>query len=342
MTKCTKILMSAVMGISLTSAAWAQSSSGSGSTGGSTGTGSVGGSSGAGSTGAGSTGAGSSAGSSSTGGATGASGSSSSTGGASGADTSTSTGSSSTDAMGSQSSSQSRDMQRGAMGSDADQKMSAQLDKIASMPDKAADALFVLDAAKGNLFEVEFARLAGQKAQDPQVKELAQMIQKDHQQANEQLKPIAQKMQLELPTSLPSDKQKMLSVYQAMSVQDFETCFILENKAAHAKQITSFADHQKSVKDEGLRGYVSATLPKLQQHGQHVQQVAASKGFTGEMALNGTSGGAASGSMQSGTSRTLTPGSTPGAGGTGDVKPGGSGAPSDPTDPANNQNPSNR
>jgi putative membrane protein len=233
-------------------------------------------------------------------------------------------GRSDTDGMGNTANTQNRDMQRGQMGgADADRAMMAQLDKIASMPDKAPDALFALGAAAGNLWEVEFSRLAQSKAQDQKVKDLARKIEQDHGQANQRLQPIAQKMGLELPRSLPTDKQKKLSIYQAMSPQDFETCYLLENKAGHAKSITSYTDHQKSVKDEELRRYVTESLPKLQQHGMHIQEVAAAKGF-GSPILGGNMGGAS------------------GTHGHGSDVPGVTNQSPDPRNPVNQQNPSDR
>jgi putative membrane protein len=289
MKTCTKILMSAVMSVSIGAAAFAQSSTG-GAAAGSSASGNqnqTGGSAPA----AGGTGlttpSDSSTGSAGTG--TSSSGASSAGASSAGASSSGAAGATGTDALGSQSSDTSHTMQGGAMGA-ADAQISAQLDKIASMPDKAGDALFVMDVAKDNMFEVAFAQLAQQKSQDDKIKDLAKMIEKDHTEANDQLKPIAQKMGLELPSSLPSDKQKMLSVFQSMSAQDFDTCYLLDNKASHAKDITSFTDHQKSVKDEDLRKYVTTVLPKLQQHGMHVSMLASEKGYPSPMGMGGRGG----------------------------------------------------
>lgn len=290
--KCNRMLLAAVMGMSLSAGAFAQSNS-SGGAAGSSGTGNqnqTGGSAPA----AGGTGL------------TTPSDADRATAGASGSSSSSATGSATSgDTAGNLATSTERSVQRGAIGGDADAQLSAQMDKLASMPDKAADGLFVLDNAKGNLFEIEFARLAQSKSQDEQIKQLAQMIEKDHTQANDQLKTIAQKMGLELPTSLPTDKQKMLQVLSAMNPQDFDTCYLLDNKMAHAKDITSFADHAKSVKDEDLRKYITAVLPRLQQHGQHVQQLASAKGYpTPIVASRGSSD--AVGNVDNSTGRSLT------------------------------------
>ena len=59
-----------------------------------------------------------------------------------------------------------------------------------SISSKASD--FIKDASLGNQSEITMAQLAQQKAQNSEVKDLAQMIQQDHQQAQAKLQNIAQ------------------------------------------------------------------------------------------------------------------------------------------------------
>lgn len=172
---------------------------------------------------------------------------------------------------------------------DADQKADAILDQIRQSSDKAVEKLFVLEAAMGNQWEIELSRLAQQKSQDPQVKELAQMVMNDHQQAQQKLLSIAQQWDLDLPTSLPPGKQKKLDVVGSLPADKFESCYILMLKADHAKDITSFSDQQVAIEDPTLKAYIGEVLPKLKEHGQHVVQVAQAKNIgSGDIALGGS------------------------------------------------------
>jgi len=168
--------------------------------------------------------------------------------------------------------------------SQADQQILQALHTIAQQPDQASDKLFVLMAACGNQWETEFARVVEQRAQDQQVKQLAQHIVQDHQQAQQQLQQIAQSMQMQLPSSLPSEKQAKLAVFQQMPADQLEKCFIIDNKADHAKDVTSYADHQQTVQNAELKQYTTQTLPKLQQHTQMVLQCASAKGVSTQLA----------------------------------------------------------
>src|SRR5687768_5814025 len=81
-----------------------------------------------------------------------------------------------------------------AAGKQVDQQIEQQLQKIQQQKDNlAGDRLFVLNAAVGNQFEMALAQMAQQKAQDQAVKQLAQRIMQDHQQAAQQLQQVAQK-----------------------------------------------------------------------------------------------------------------------------------------------------
>lgn len=160
----------------------------------------------------------------------------------------------------------------------ADMKAKQVFATIAETPAEAPDKLFVAEAAMGNLWESKFSELVASKAQNPQVKEQAMMIKKDHAAANEKLIPIAQKMGLDLPTELTSQKQAKLDVFAAMQPEQLEKAFLMEMKAGHMKDVTSYADHEKAVKDADLRGYISSTLPKLREHTQHVVALATEMG----------------------------------------------------------------
>lgn len=190
----------------------------------------------------------------------------------------------STGMLGNRDDSQTKSMTKG----DADQKVDAILDKIKQSPDKASDQLFVLEAAMGNQWEIELSRLAQQKAQDPQVKELARMMVEEHTQAQQRLMTVARQFDMDLPTSLPPGKQKKLDVLSSLPADKFDSCYVLMLKADHAKDITSYADHQVAVQDASLKSYIGEVLPKLKQHGQHVVQVAQAKDFGADtIALGG-------------------------------------------------------
>ena len=65
------------------------------------------------------------------------------------------------------------------------------------------DKLFLVCAAIDNQCEMQLAQLAQTKAQDQKVKDLAQKMLQDHQQADRQLQEAAQQTGVTLPRGLP-------------------------------------------------------------------------------------------------------------------------------------------
>lgn len=156
-----------------------------------------------------------------------------------------------------------------------------QIRQFASEPDKAGDRLFALGAGMGNQWEAEFSKLVEEKAQDQQVKDLARMIRQDHEQANQRLQQSAQALNVQFSPRLSEEKQAKLEVLRAMPADKLEKYYLSCLKAGHAKDIVEYQIAQNDIQNQQLKQYVSETLPKLQQHGQHVQQVAQAKGIQG-------------------------------------------------------------
>ncbi len=59
---------------------------------------------------------------------------------------------------------------------------------------------FMMEAARGGMAEVELSKLATTKAQNPEVKKFAQQMIQDHTNANTELKQLAGKKNVTLPT----------------------------------------------------------------------------------------------------------------------------------------------
>ncbi len=179
------------------------------------------------------------------------------------------------------------DRATGAMNAD---DPSRQIQSFAQNPETAGERLFVLGNGEGNLWEIEFSKLVQQRSQDADVKALARQIEQDHTQANQKLQSVAQKLDVELPTTLSPMKQAKLQVFRSFPPEKLDKCYLGMAKADHARDIVAFSIPQNEVRNPELRQYISEVLPKLKQHGDHVQQVASAKGVGGTdiSALAGT------------------------------------------------------
>ena len=183
------------------------------------------------------------------------------------------------------------DMMDMKAGMQADMQMKDALMKIkAADPEKAGDMMFVLENAGGNMFEAAFSKLVASKTQDPKIKELTMMVEKDHMMANDKLKGIAEKMGLMLPTSLPSEKMQKLDTLSALPPADLDKTYLMMQRAIHAHDVTMFEDHATMVKDPELKAYIAEVTPKLQEHAMHINMCAKDKGAAADMTPADTAG----------------------------------------------------
>jgi len=109
---------------------------------------------------------------------------------------------------------------------------------------KMSDKEFVQEAMKGNQAEVALAEVAAQKAQNAELKEFAQHLQKDHTQANEQLRPIAESLGVQTSQSLDEKHQKKLTRFQEMQGAEFDKEFAIYALKDHKKDIAKYEKHR--------------------------------------------------------------------------------------------------
>ncbi|MBC5782004.1 DUF4142 domain-containing protein [Ramlibacter sp. USB13] len=143
------------------------------------------------------------------------------------------------------------------------------------------DKEFFDKAAAGGMFEVEVGKLAESKAQNADVKAFGSMLVKDHGAANDELKALAQKKNVALPTTLPKAQQKELD--KLSKAKDFDKDFIKHvGLDDHKKDISLFEKTSKNSKDADVKAFASKTLPTLQQHHQKAEEL--SKAMKGKKA----------------------------------------------------------
>jgi putative membrane protein len=128
----------------------------------------------------------------------------------------------------------------------------------------AADKSFLKDAAEAGAFEVEVARLAADHASDSAVKSYAAMLVDQRSATNDKLRQLAATSGIELPSGVPSDKQKLIDKLSKASGADFDKQFVQtvgvkENRDA----IDLFERASKTAKSPEVREFASATLPTL-------------------------------------------------------------------------------
>jgi putative membrane protein len=124
---------------------------------------------------------------------------------------------------------------------------------------------FMEKAAVGGIMEVEAGKVAQSQASSASVKEFAALMIKDHTAANEELKGIAAKKSVTLPTSLPADKQQHLDAMKKMSGADFDKHYIGMMVEDHGKTVSLFQAGSKNS-DAEASAFATKTLPIIEGH----------------------------------------------------------------------------
>lgn len=137
---------------------------------------------------------------------------------------------------------------------------------------------FVEEAASSSMMEVELAQLAQQNAQSQEVKDYAQMIENDHQQANERLRSIAQQKNITIPESMKDDHRSEIDDLRDKTGQEFDQDYMDKMVSEHEDDISKFEDMREDVQDPDLQSWIDNTLTTLRQHRDEAERIKESVG----------------------------------------------------------------
>jgi len=132
---------------------------------------------------------------------------------------------------------------------------------------------FMMEAAKGGMAEVELSRLALTKAQNAEVKQFAQRMVQDHTNANTELKQLAGKKNVALPTELDAAHKSMADRISKLSGAEFDKEYVNAMVQDHEKDVNLFRTQSESGTDADAKAFAAKTLPTLQMHLKMIQDI---------------------------------------------------------------------
>jgi len=135
-----------------------------------------------------------------------------------------------------------------------------------SMSSTTTPSGFMTEAAKGGMAEVELSKIAQTKAQNAEVKKFAQMMVTDHTKANNELKALAGKKSVTLPTDLDAEHKTMAADMSKLSGAEFDKGYVDAMVADHEKDVKLFQAQADSGTDADAKAFAAKTLPTLKMH----------------------------------------------------------------------------
>ena len=152
----------------------------------------------------------------------------------------------------------------------------------------AADRKAIMDMAMSNMAEVEMGKMAQSKSQNADVKAFGQKMVDDHGKALTEVQTLAQSKGVTLPTELDAKHKALAAKLEKANGDAFDKAYTKQGGvAAHKETLAKLQKASKAVKDTDVKGQVDKTIPVVQEHLKHAEQVA-----SGKMGSTGTSGAA--------------------------------------------------
>ena len=126
-------------------------------------------------------------------------------------------------------------------------------------------------AAQGGMAEVELGKLALQKSQNAEVKKFAQMMITDHTKANDELKALAAKKNITLPTDI-GDHKETVDDLSKLSGAEFDKEYVDAMVDDHEEDVDFFTDKSNNS-DADLKAFATKTLPTLKGHLEAIKAI---------------------------------------------------------------------
>jgi putative membrane protein len=138
----------------------------------------------------------------------------------------------------------------------------AQTQKPSAMTEK-----FVKNAAMTDMFEIQTGQMVGQKVENGDYKQFAQMIVDDHTKSSAKLKSIAGSMSgVTIPQSLDNEHQQKMSKLQSASGARLENQFRAAQVQGHRQAIKLYENYASKGDNPELKQFAQETLPTLKKH----------------------------------------------------------------------------
>lgn len=128
------------------------------------------------------------------------------------------------------------------------------------------DQQFVDFAAQTDMMEANVGQLAGTAGDSQAVKDYGQMLATDHTADFKQLNDVAKQANLNVPTAIDDEHNKLLSPMYKLKGAAFDKKFEMDMVAGHTKAIEIYKKEASDAQNSALKSYAQEALTVLQKH----------------------------------------------------------------------------
>ena len=139
--------------------------------------------------------------------------------------------------------------------------------------ERITDAKFFERAASANMAEIELAALAQQRGTSAEVKSFAAMMHRDHTKKLDELKTLAAKKGVALPTELSPMHLDLKQDLEAKSGAEFDEAYADAMVNAHRSMSDLLVDTAEQTADTDIRTFATETNKGVMTHLEHAQKL---------------------------------------------------------------------
>ena len=136
------------------------------------------------------------------------------------------------------------------------------------------DKIFLKKAMQGNIAQVQLGELTLKKSNSDQVKQFARKMIDDHTKLNEQMRPVAQDLGVEIPTEVSKKDKSLMSKMQDLSGAAYDQAYIKDMVKDHKQDLSEFRMEASNAHDPGVKDAATQGSKTIAEHLQMAQQLA--------------------------------------------------------------------
>lgn len=140
------------------------------------------------------------------------------------------------------------------------------------------DATFAKNAARGGVAEVKLGELAQRNGSSRDVKEFGRRMETDHSKADDQLKDIASRNNITLPTEMNKKDEATYDRLSKLTGPEFDREYAHEMVMDHQKDIAQFQKEAQNGSNPDVKKFASETLPTLEDHLKQAREMESTVG----------------------------------------------------------------
>ena len=128
------------------------------------------------------------------------------------------------------------------------------------------DQSFAKGAAQGGLAEIQLGKLAQENGSSEAVKNFGTRMVAEHTKAGDQLKEVAAKEHVTLPTNLDAREQETYDKLSKLSGDEFDRMYAQDMVKDHREDLRVFQRETNHGNSDLMRDFASGTLSMIQLH----------------------------------------------------------------------------